>query len=140
MLPAMTPPHLIWMFALAVLFTPCAYAGEDLVSPEAILEIVEDCQVARNGKTPFIGDIPFIGSALDGALDSVSGGPRKRNQMENECIETKLEARRMENERESEREMDAVRTRCQRTCAPDDDWVDYCREPGVPELPICPKL
>ena len=139
MIRAIAPLILFWVLVTSFFALHVHASTEDSINASAIRDIIEECQVSKSGKLPVIGDVPMIGSMLDGALDSITGGPKKRNKQENQCIDQRLETRRAENEREAERIQDAIRTRCQRPCVPNDDWADYCREPGVPDLPVCPN-
>lgn len=76
--------------------------AENMVGADFVRQIVRNCQVEREGKIPVVGDVPMIGSFVDGGLDSMTGGPKRRNNRENRCIDERLEARRSENEREAE--------------------------------------
>lgn len=88
--------------------------NQDMVDTKRIAEILDDCSLEAEGGThiPFIGDAPFIGSMINGAADSMLGGPKKRRMKQARCVETRMEAIRAENEREAERRNDTLDTRC----------------------------
>ena len=127
----------LWCFFIA--HSEAAQA-DDFVDPRVMAEIRDDCERETRPvhEVRGIPGLPGSGFLLDRASNGEARRERKARDELLACIDREGEAVRAEREREAEEVERAKLLRCQRECAPTDDWRDYCAAPGVPALPLCP--